>query len=308
MHACHGGVGVWSSSFPARVRPEVSMPPRDSSGTPTRRRPGRPGASDITPKRRRSRVTVEATTVPQQRRLARAEEELWKNTDGQHGTPFYCSGRPRPLFRGRLHLYAFAAAPIWTALQLRLCHTSEEVAAVLVSCFGAASMLGSSGCYHCLDWKTEEAERFMGLTDLACIYMQIAFSMAPVYVLLLPASLGWYIVAVCAACAIAGGLLTFHPSGPPGRKTGTVLYCILGAAQIVPFKAFGLWSQLLLSEQRSLILCLAAYGIGSQVYANATPKLWPRTFGFHELWHLLVLIGSASTHVVNSSALRRLHP
>ena len=37
----------------------------------------------------------------------------------------------------------------------------------------------------------------------------------------------------------------------------------------------------------------ALYSAGAIVYALKRPKLWPRVFGFHEVFHLLVIAASA---------------
>ena len=166
-------------------------------------------------------------------------------------------------------------------------------------------MLGASGSYHIFEWKTEEREELAGLCDLAGIYLQIAFSAAPMWLLLLPSPHGWLVIAACAICAAAGIFLTFSPV-PISRHAGTFLYIIMGSAQGVPLKWFGVWTKLNDLEQALLLLGLASYLIGSQIYANATPKLWQRTFGFHELWHLLVVVGSACSYLVNNSLLLRL--
>ena len=114
-------------------------------------------------------------------------------------------------------------------------------------------------------------------------------------------------MAVCAACGI---FVTFGPIGHFGRHAGTLVYILMGAIQALPFLTSALcertmWSQLLSSEQGMLIGLVAAYLVGSHVYANATPRLWPSTFGFHELWHLLVVLGSAASWGVNTSLLQR---
>ena len=53
------------------------------------------------------------------------------------------------------------------------------------------------------------------------------------------------------------------------------------------------------------MLLAASYLGGSQIYANSVPKLWPRVFGFHELWHLLVVVGSVCSYATNCSLLMR---
>ena len=235
----------------------------------------------------------------------KAEELYWANTDGRHGTPYYCSGRPRPLLRGCLHLYTAYLFPVWAGYQLSLCHSYERAAAVGLACFGAVAMLGASGTYHRYDWKTEQREEIAGLCDYAGIYLQIAFSATPMWLLLLPAPYGWAVITSCALCAAAGIRLTFSPV-PISRHAGTFLYILMGAAQGLPLKWFGVWSQLNQLEQSLCLICMGSYLIGSQIYTHATPKLWQRTFGFHELWHLLVVIGSICSYAVNNSLLMRL--
>mmetsp|Transcript_8405 Transcript_8405/g.12551 ORF Transcript_8405/g.12551 Transcript_8405/m.12551 type:complete len:294 (+) Transcript_8405:334-1215(+) len=239
-----------------------------------------------------------------------APADPWENSDGCHGTPFYCLGRPKPLLRGTLHFYSALSSPLWSGYQLSLCHTAQEVWAVLLACVGATCMLGASGGYHYPSWRTEAQEVLMGKMDYGGIYLQIAFSFAPMYLLLLPAPVNWAVIGSMAVCAACGIFLTFGPIGHLGRHAGAVVYIVMGLVQTLPlltsaFSERTMWSQLLTSEQNLLIALAAAYLVGSQIYANATPKLWPSTFGFHELWHLLVVIGSAASWAVNCSLLQR---
>ena len=41
----------------------------------------------------------------------------------------------------------------------------------------------------------------------------------------------------------------------------------------------------------------------AQVYAHSTPKLWPSSFGYHELWHLLIATSVVLTYACNCSVL-----
>ena len=274
----------------------------------------KPRTTSPTPKSRRAASPAsKPRAVRRASKPAQEDEDYWLNSDGQHGTPFYCSGRPRPLLRGRLHLYAALSAPLWTAYQLSLCHSGEEIFAVLIACFGAASMLSASGCYHCIDWKTEAREEVAGKADLACIYLQIAFGAVPIYVLLLPPPLGWWSVLALAACATAGVSLSFSRM-PVGRHAGTIIYILMAALQapllLAPLAPDRGTHASVLSrmrwDERSLLLAMAlSYLGGSQVYAHARPKLWPSVFGFHELWHVCVAVGTGLMFACNCCLLAR---
>jgi hemolysin III len=214
------------------------------------------------------------------------------------------------MLRGMMHFYSALSSPLWSGYQLSLCHTAQETWAVLLACSGATCMLGASGGYHYPSWQTEAQEVLMGKFDYGAIYLQIAFSAAPMYLLLLPAPINWAVIGSMAVCAACGVFLTFGPIGHLGRHAGALVYIVMGAVQVLPLLTCLLsertmWSQLLPLEQNLLISLAAAYLVGSHIYANATPRLWSATFGFHELWHLLVVIGSASSWAVNCSLLQR---
>lgn len=299
------------------------MPPRRAAATPkriatpTRNAPKR--AATTPPKQRRSTSPAGARIEAVSKKLqakANAYDKYWENSDGCHGTPFYCSGRPRPLFRGQLHFWSAVASPLWIGYQLSLCQTAGETAVVLLASLGAVSMLGASGCYHTMNWKDEPTELLAGKMDYSAIYMQIAFSGAPLYHLLVPSPYNWGVIGITSFCAVLGVLMTFG-SGSfmfngqyDSRHLGTVIYAIMGGAQVLPltsrlFSNDSAWSLLVPSEQNMILTLTFAYLVGSMIYANAKPKLWQSVFGFHELWHLLVVVGTACSYGVNTSLLLR---
>jgi hemolysin III len=279
------------------------MPRRATSPKP-KSRASKSVVAAPAPAPRAAKVDAVSARVAKAEKARKEEEQHWENVDGMHGTPFYCSGRPRPLFRGRMHLYSAFASPLFTYYILSLCRSAEETAAALLACTGACACFGASGAYHRFDWKTEANEAVAALLDYSGIYLQIAFSGAPIWLLLIPYPFNWIVIGSSAACAAAGILLTFSPI-QMGRHAGTIIYIAMGATQAASLRVFGVWSHLLPLEQELLVGCLCAYAVGSQIYAHATPRLWPRVFGFHELWHLLVVVGSACSFACCCSVLAR---
>ena len=166
-----------------------------------------------------------------------------------------------------------------------------------------------SGSYHCGKWSLQR-EKVLAKLDYTGIYLQIAFSVAPVFVLLMPQPAGWNVVAVLAAAAAAGTWLTFS-----GRKFSrfvlVAIYTLMGLVQVVPMMTplFGGGSSILekaLPVERWMFLVMAlSYLIGGQIFANAWPRCCPDTFGFHELWHLLIVLGSTMTYCINCSVVAR---
>ena len=95
------------------------------------------------------------------------------------------------------------------------------------------------------------------------------------------------------------------------RHTLVAIYVAQAALQLLPLlyassDTSSIISRMESYELRVLALCLVSYGCGSQCYAYGAPALWPTVFGYHELWHVLVVIGSACTFLANCSLLVRL--
>lgn len=166
-----------------------------------------------------------------------------------------------------------------------------------------------SGLFHCGKW-TRQQEELLGNLDYFGIYLQIAFSIAPVFVLLMPTSAGWIVVSFLAAAAAAGGVFTFN--GPElSRFVHVAVYTAMAAAQIVPlfiplFGTPSVFAEMLPSERWLLLTTAVSYFSGSQIFAHAWPPLCKDAFGYHELWHLLIIVGSAATYSTNCSIAERI--
>lgn len=65
------------------------------------------------------------------------------------------------------------------------------------------------------------------------------------------------------------------------------------------------FEQLLPSEVCVLFFGLTCYVIGSQIFASRTWDLWPDDFGFHEVWHLLVVVAASCTYWADCSVIAR---
>ena len=86
------------------------------------------------------------------------------------------------------------------------------------------------------------------------------------------------------------------------RWLTTVIYVVMGWMLLVPL------NQLLISMPLdSLLLLLGggiAYTLGAAFYAIKKPNPFPGVFGFHEIFHLLVITGAALHYLVIYLAIR----
>jgi len=196
---------------------------------------------------------------------------------------------PRPRFRGVSHRIAFfLTIPLGVALGLEVETSAGRVAAIA---FGTSvvTMFGASALYHTVDWP-EARRRWMRRLDHAGIYALIAGSYTPVGLLVLSGN--WRLVVlgiVWTGAAIAIALKFFWLDAP--KWLSAVIGIGLGwvAIAVLPqiFDRVGIAGS---------VLVLAgglAYTAGALVYALRRPDPLPAVFGYHEVFHALVIVAVA---------------
>ncbi|MGI8920686.1 MAG: PAQR family membrane homeostasis protein TrhA [Solirubrobacteraceae bacterium] len=199
----------------------------------------------------------------------------------------------RPLLRGLLHVYTFWVALAAASVLFALAPSGAARVAALIYGVGLCALFGGSGLYHrwrgSLRWK-----RLLRRIDHSTIFVFIAATYTPVALLVLHGSLQW-IVLVCAWVGAAAGV-TFSLAwidAPRWLVAGT--YLALGWIAVVALP------ELLQRAGIAPFVLLAAggllYTIGAVVYGAQRPDPWPRVFGFHEIFHTLV-IAAATAHFV----------
>jgi hemolysin III len=134
--------------------------------------------------------------------------------------------------------------------------------------------------------RTNDILRVM---DYASIYLLIAGTITPVTLVLIRSPFGWTIFGVSWAIAFTGVILKLVR--PKHRKgLSNTLYLTAGwitAATAVPvYHAAGIGGLMLLG------LGGIVYSAGAIVFAIEKPNPVPGRFGFHEIWHLLVMLAA----------------
>jgi hemolysin III len=196
--------------------------------------------------------------------------------------------RIREPVNGASHLTGLLLAVAGTVLLLRLAQGPAQVAAF--SIYGATLMLlyAASSLYHTLP-LSERPLRALRTFDHIAIYFLIAGTYTPIALITLNSRLGWFLLAAVWLIALAGiPFKLFFLDAPVWVSTGTYLAMgYLALVAVVPLTRAVSWSGLLW-----LISGGAAYTIGAVIYSCRRPDPLP-WFGHHEIWHILVLIGSA---------------
>jgi hemolysin III len=203
----------------------------------------------------------------------------------------------KPRARGWIHLFSAAAALVaGAALVSAAAITSSPMAgwATLIYATTIVAMFSISAVYHRVRWRSPSAEKWMKRIDHSMIFIFIAGCYTPIALLAMPPRIGMQVLMIVYVGAAAGVTLKMlWPSAP--RRVGVPLYLLLGYVAI--------WFAGPLLDGTgvvALVLLVAGavlYNVGAILYGLSWPNPWPRTFGYHEFFHLLT-VGAAACHYV----------
>ncbi len=193
----------------------------------------------------------------------------------------------RPRLRGVLHL---AMAPIAAVMAIALVWQASGAARVTTTVFGLAlvGLYTISGSYHIARWKGR-VRVMWGRVDTAMIVLFIAGTFTPIGFHALDGHWRLWSLLVAWVVAVVGAGIAISPITAP-RWVRTAGYLAIGWLMIVP-----LWkvaASLPLAGTALIVLGGVLYTVGGVVYAMERPNPAPRWFGFHEVFHLLVIAAS----------------
>jgi hemolysin III len=198
----------------------------------------------------------------------------------------------KPLLRGVTHEIAAAFALAgWVAL-VREAPGPRAAFAAAVYGLALTAQFCVSALYHRPRWGTR-ARMLMRRLDHAAIFLLIAGTYTPVC-LLLPVEGGRVLLALVWAGALAG--MIFSVAWPMAPKW---LLAVLGVAlgwAIVPMLP-ALGAALGTGGLALLLAGGVAYTAGALVYATRRPDPLPRVFGYHEVFHALVIVAAVCHYV-----------
>ena len=186
------------------------------------------------------------------------------------------------------HLVGLVLAAAGTVVLLRMAHGPGERVAFGV--YGASLMLlyGASTLYHSLPLPVHRLRPLRTLDHIA-IYFLIAGTYTPVAVVTLHGPWGWTLLGTAWAIAVAGiPFKIWFLDAPAWVSTG--LY--LGMGYMVLAAAAPLAARISPGGLAWLVAGGLAYTVGAIIFARERPDPFPGIFGHHEIWHLLVLVGS----------------
>ena len=222
--------------------------------------------------------------------------------------PVRADGRPHgdpvaPLLRGWLHLVCFFVSIPAGLLVVASAHSTRGRLASVVYALGMTAMFGVSATYHRRRWSLAGRRR-MRRIDHGTIFLMIAGSYTPLCLLALRGSGG---VALLIAVWVGAGLGFFLALTGFAERAVLGLLCYIGLGWVMVL-ALPQLSQVLSGGQIALLLAGGViYTVGGVVLGTRWPNPSPAYFGFHEVWHAMVVAACACHYLTILSVVRASH-
>ncbi len=196
----------------------------------------------------------------------------------------------KPLLRGVSHQIAAGVALAgWIALAL-LAPSARARAAANIYGASLVALFAVSALYHRPTWAPR-ARLAMRRLDHAAIFLLIAGTYTP-FCLLLGGVSGSMLLAIVWSGAVLGIAQSIAwPRAP--KPLVAVVYVLLGwiVLPVLPALRVALGPAALALLGAGGVV----YSLGAAVYATGRPDPFPRVFGYHEVFHAMV-IGAAALH------------
>jgi hemolysin III len=208
----------------------------------------------------------------------------------QHLTTIPCHGK-RPRLRGWSHAVAALGAVIVTIRMLAEArHDPAEWLSVLIFGLTMIALYMVSAIYHIGSWRGRRYTLLRTL-DHANIFLVIAGTYTPICVNVLDGQLQSTILTLIWGLALAGAASTMIMLRMP-RIVSILMYAGMGWLSLIALPSLIQllpWPALAMFFTGGLF-----YSIGAIVFALRRPNPLPQIFGFHEIFHLLVIAGNSA--------------
>ena len=202
-----------------------------------------------------------------------------------------------PRLRGVLHAWAFFAAVVAGICLVALADGLRERFASWIYATALAAMFGASAVYHRVDWRTPARRAWARRADHAAIFVFIAGTYTPFALLAFEGTLPKVLlVAIWSGAALGLALNLAWIDGP--RWLAALAYLSVGWVGVIA--APQLFTYVGTPAAVLVVIGGGLYSIGAAVYAFRWPDPFPSTFGFHEIFHLLVVVAAVTQFVAVS--------
>jgi hemolysin III len=198
-------------------------------------------------------------------------------------------GRMQNPIRGFLHGSAAVAALIGTVyLVSRTWGNTAALVGSLVFGFALLVMYSVSTLYHSVAWSADWKRR-MQRADHSMIYLVVAGTLTPIAIGGLNGAAVWWCLGLVWAIALIGIALKFVMPRV-STKLSVTLQLVMGWTVILWLPQ--IWNSLGTGAIVFIAVGGLCYTAGTVIFMTKRPRLFPRSFSYHELFHVLVVLAS----------------
>ena len=210
-------------------------------------------------------------------------------------TPHWLDPSAKPRLRGVSHQWAFFVSLATGLVLMLLAPDGEARVAAGIYSLSVCALFGTSALYHRINWRSLSARRWMRRLDHSMIFVLIAGTYTPFALLALDGKIATAILIVVWSGALAGVVLQLAWVDAP-RALSAVVYIAMGWVALVAFPEMvdkvGITGTALVAAGGLL------YTVGALIYATKRPNPAPTVFGYHEVFHALVILAAALHYAV----------
>jgi hemolysin III len=237
-----------------------------------------------------SERVADATTAATERVADAKTSASERVADAKTATEEFIA-KQRPRLRGVSHEWAFFVSLAAGGALVAAAPTPRATLAVAIYAASLSALLGVSALYHRVTWRRPEIRRWMRRLDHSMIFLLIAGTMTPFAVLVLDGPWAKALLIAVWAGAAAGIVVELIWVEAPKWAT-TIIYLAVGWIGLLGFPG------ILVSAGLGAGALIGAGGIlyttGAIIYARQRPDPNPAVFGYHEIFHLLVIAAAAA--------------
>jgi hemolysin III len=206
-------------------------------------------------------------------------------------------GAVKPRLRGVFHQWAFFAAVAAGIVLVALADGLRERFATWVYAAALAAMFGASAVYHRVDWRTPARRAWARRLDHSTIFLFIAGTYTPFALLAFEGALASIVLVTVWIGALLGLAINLCWIDAP-TWAGALAYLAVGWIGVITvpqlFSSLGIGAALL------VVVGGLLYTLGAVVYSVGRPDPFPGIFGYHEVFHVLVVAAATVQFVAIS--------
>lgn len=195
----------------------------------------------------------------------------------------------KPRLRGHVHQWAFFVSLALGVALVAFAAGERARVAVLIYAVSLSGLLGTSALYHRVTWS-EAARLRMRQLDHSMIFVLIAGTVTPIALLALKEPMTTWLLCIVWGGAIAGIITNLVWHSHP-KWVSSVIYSAVGLSGAVAIGS--LLGSVGVIAVAGIALGGALYIAGAVIYAIQRPNPVPTVFGYHEVFHVLVVVAAA---------------